>query len=515
MTTTTLNPRITAIFDYIIEVSGEYPYQQNTFYNLKSNPNLKGFLIHATKENAYLLISDESTKYQIGDEIIPSSNKTSVLTSKNYFGNIIDIYGNVIYPENQSQAKLNSADWYPNEGNPFNLAHSLSSVQTLNEQLYTGVIAIDLLIPIGKGQRELIIGDRQTGKTFLALNTIINQRQSDVKNIYVAIGIKKQELASIYEMLNEYDVMKNTIIISAASTNSYEQYLVPYIAMAHAENISFEDDVLIVFDDLTKHANIFREIALLIDKPVGKEAFPSDVFFAHSSLLERAGKFKNKKTITALPIVQTVDNDITSLISSNIISITDGQIVTNSELFSSGKLPAIDIELSVSRTGSSVQNYNITKVAGEINKIYRSYKRNLKLTSLKYDLNKETASLLSKGEMVEKMFNQVGVSLYSHKLILLTSKLISWGTFESVGDSEVALKFVDYLIENDRVAKSIYAAILENGEVNDDNMRDYFENSLEQFAKYNNLDWKLESRKKFIDLSPEFLLKATMKVGIK
>lgn len=186
---------------------------------------------------------------------------------------------------------------------------------------------------------------------------------------------KKRSNLRIYNTLKEYNALENTIIIDAPSTSAYEQYLAPYIGMAHAENISNFEDVLIVFDDLTKHANIIREIALLTDRPVGKEAMPGDTFFSHSQLLERSGSFVGRKTITALPILQTVDGDITSLISSNIISITDGQIVTSADLFSQGVLPAININLSVSRTGSSVQSRLVTKVAAEIGKIYKGYKR--------------------------------------------------------------------------------------------------------------------------------------------
>lgn len=176
--------------------------------------------------------------------------------------------------------------------------------------------------------------------------------------------------------------------------------------MAHAENISHFQDVLVIFDDLTKHANIYREMSLLVNRPVGKEAFPGDIFFSHASVLERAGKFADRKSITCLPIVKTVNNDITSLISSNLISITDGQIVTNTDLFANGILPAINIDLSVSRLGSSVQSSVIAKVASQINKKYRAYKRQSKLWTLKYDLNEETADLISKGKAIEQLFIQ-------------------------------------------------------------------------------------------------------------
>ncbi|CNS15242.1 ATP synthase subunit alpha [Salmonella enterica subsp. enterica serovar Typhimurium str. DT104] len=198
--------------------------------------------------------------------------------------------------------------------------------------------------------------------------------------------------------------------------------------MAHAENLSYNYDVLIVFDDLTKHASVWREVALLTNQPIGKEAFPADIFFAHSKLLERSGKFIGRKSITALPILQTVDNDITALVSSNVISITDGQIITSSALFAQGKIPAINIGLSVSRTGSSVQAQNIRLISKEISSLYYNYQKQIKLAKLEkldYDLNKETSDLLFKGSQVEQFLIQKGYSHYSLTSVLMGIKIIS------------------------------------------------------------------------------------------
>ena len=320
---------------------------------------------------------------------------------------------------------------------------------------------------------------------------------------------------NIYNILRQYDALKNTIIIDAPATSAYEQYLAPYIGMAHAENISEKDDVLIIFDDLTKHANIFREIALLTDKPVGKEAMPGDMFFAHSQLLERAGSFVGKKTITALPILQTVDGDITSLISSNIISITDGQIVTSSDLFSQGVLPAINVNLSVSRTGSSVQNRTITKVAAEIGKIYKEYKRHLKLAMLDYEFNKETSILLYKGKMIDKMFKQRGFSLYSYNFTMLMSKLISWTILKGVKDEQKALMFLNALIETNKEAKAAFESIKTNENYDDNILRNYFAYALKQYSDYLNLGWEIEYDHEFISLEPDYLSKIAKTLGDK
>ncbi|QJR44186.1 MSC_0619 family F1-like ATPase alpha subunit [Mycoplasma miroungirhinis] len=504
------NPKITAIFDYIVEVSGEFEYKQKQMFKAKNHPNVNLILINGSKDKALLLSNDKSSSLSIGDEIELVETTFNVYTDEKYFGKIIDIAGNVINPEFISKP---SFDEKQTSSPIFKLAHDLMSVQTLNEQLYTGINVIDLLIPIGKGQRQLIIGDRQTGKTHIALNTIINQTNKNVKCIYVAIGQKRDNISTIYQTLKQHNALKNTIIIEADSNSVYDQYLAPYVGMAHAENISQKNDVLIIFDDLTKHANIFREIALLSESPVGKEAMPGDIFFAHSQLLERAGNFKNKKTITALPILQTIDGDITSLISSNIISITDGQIVTSSDMFNAGKLPAINIDLSVSRTGSSVQDIKITKVASEINKIYRKYRRQLKLASLDYDFNYETTQLIYKGKMIEKMFFQRGISVYSEKLILLTSKIITWGLFSGIKDDAKAMKFIDLLIQTDKQAQELYNAILNNTTYDDKLTKNYFAFALKQYANFINIDWNIKIDNKFIEFDNEYLTTIAKKLG--
>ncbi|MCU4117250.1 ATP F0F1 synthase subunit alpha [Mycoplasma zalophi] len=502
MKNTDKNPKITAIFDYIVEVSGEFEYKQKQMFKSTNHPDVNLILINGSKNKALLLSSDKSSSLKIGDEIELIDTNFNVYTDKNYFGKIIDIAGNIINPEFKIKPNFDEKQ----KSSPiFKLAHDLMSVKTLNEQLYTGINVIDLLIPIGKGQRQLIIGDRQTGKTHIALSAIINQANKNVKCIYVAIGQKRDNISTVYSILKQHNALKNTIIIEADSSSVYDQYLAPYVGMAHAENLSAENDVLIVFDDLTKHANIFREIALLSESPVGKEAMPGDIFFAHSQLLERAGNFNNSKTITALPILQTIDGDITSLISSNVISITDGQIVTSTDMFNAGKLPAINIDLSVSRTGSSVQNIKITKVASEINKLYRKYRRQLKLASLDYDFTQETSQLIYRGKMIEKMFFQRGFSIYSEKLILLTSKIIAWGLFSEIKDDVKAMKFIDILIETDEEAKKLYNAILNNEKYDDKLTKNYFAFALKQYSEFLSLGWNVKIDNKFIEFDKDYL----------
>ncbi|VEU59191.1 MSC_0619 family F1-like ATPase alpha subunit [Mesomycoplasma neurolyticum] len=501
---------VTAIHDYIVEVTGNYNFRQRQNFTIANKPDIKMILINAEINKAFLLTNVSNfNSISIGDEVIEMKQNDDVITSKNFFGKIINIFNQEIFPKKQ-----NITENYLNQKSKIFLQNSpLMRTKMLKEQLYTGIIAIDLLIPIGKGQRELIIGDRQTGKTHIAINTIINSAKNNVKCIYVAIGQKKEDLSRLYHILENHKVLENVIIVDAPSTSAYEQYLSVYVAMAHAENLAYYNDVLIVFDDLTKHANIIREIALLTNKSVGKEAMPSDVFFAHSSLLERAGLFENKHSITALPILKTVDGDITSLIASNVISITDGQIVTNSDLFNSNKLPAIDIEFSVSRTGGSVQNHTIKKVSGEIGKIYYSYKKNLKLANLDYELNKETSSLFFKGKMIEKLFNQKGFSLYSSRFVLLSLKLILWQTLKNIKEHEKAMKFINVLIDNNKIANDTFKKILEGKNYDEKITSDFFAYALKQYSDALNLNWELEYENSFVDFSSEELNKILKLTG--
>ncbi|WP_426461450.1 MSC_0619 family F1-like ATPase alpha subunit [Mycoplasma hafezii] len=486
------NPKISAIFDYVIEISGQANYAQNQSF-LVPETNTKLMVISATKNKAYCLADKNLENIRTGMEVTPLAETSTVKTPNNIYGKILNINNEILFGANEP-----FNNFYKSEHSIFNSKNTLLDYEPLTEQLNTGYILIDLLIPIGKGQRELIIGDRKTGKTHIALNTIINQKGKNVKCIYVAIGQQQTQIAAAYNLLKENGALDYTFIIDASSSNPYDQYLAPYIAMAHAENISMEDDVLIVFDNLTNHANVVRELALLINKPVGKEAFPGDMFYTHSRLLERSGKFKNRKSITALPIIQTVENDITSLVASNVISITDGQIVTNSELFASGKIPAIDVELSVSRIGGNVQKPYIAKVASEVAKIYKTYKRQIKLAALKYDLNAETNALINNGAMIEKMFIQKGVSAYTEKAMVLTSKITSWGILNGVTDIALAMKFIDLFIHKNEIAHQTFENILNSNLKDEELAKNFFAFALQEFAKLNNLDWKIKLEGEFV-----------------
>ena len=283
--------------------------------------------------------------------------------------------------------------------------------KSVSVPLQTGIKAIDSMIPIGRGQRELIIGDRQTGKTSIALDTIINQKNSDVICIYVAIGQKNTSVAQITELLTREGAMEYTIIVSAsASERAPLQYIAPYAGCAMAEYFREQGkDVLIVYDDLSKHAVAYRALSLLIRRPPGREAYPGDVFYLHSRLLERAASVDPAHgggTITALPIVETQAGDVSAYIPTNVISITDGQIFLETELVHSGIMPAINPGISVSRVGGSAQLKAMKKVSGELKLLYSQYRELQNFAQFGSDLDADTKARLALGERIVAVLKQ-------------------------------------------------------------------------------------------------------------
>jgi F-type H+-transporting ATPase subunit alpha len=284
--------------------------------------------------------------------------------------------------------------------------------QPVNKSLQTGITAIDALTPIGRGQRELIIGDRQTGKTALAIDTILNQKGKGVQCIYVAIGQKMSTIASVVGTLNRAGAMDyTTIVVASASASAAMQYIAPYSGCSIAEELMYESkaDVLVVYDDLTKHAQAYRAISLLLRRPPGREAFPGDVFYLHSRLLERAARLSDELgggSITALPIVETQGGDISAYIPTNVISITDGQIYLESELFFSGRRPAINVGLSVSRVGSAAQEKAMKRVAGPLRINLAQYRELEVFSQFGSELDPTTRAQLAIGERITEVLKQ-------------------------------------------------------------------------------------------------------------
>jgi len=299
------------------------------------------------------------------------------------------------------------------------LAPGVIDRKSVNKPLQTGIMAIDAMTPIGRGQRELIIGDRQTGKTAIAIDTIINQKGKDVICIYVAIGQKASTVTGIYNTLKKFGAMDYSIIVSStASEMATVQYIAPYAGCAMAEYFMFDEhkDVLIIYDDLTKHAVAYRAMSLLLRRPPGREAYPGDVFYLHSRLLERAARLSDELgggSITALPIIETQAGDISAYIPTNVISITDGQIFLETELFYSGQRPAINVGVSVSRVGGSAQIPAMKKIAGPMRVNLAQYRELAVFAQFGSDLDKVTKEKLVQGERLLETLKQDVFEPYS------------------------------------------------------------------------------------------------------
>ena len=312
--------------------------------------------------------------------------------------------------------------------------------QPVKEPLQTGIKAIDSMIPIGRGQRELIIGDRQTGKTAVAIDTIINQKGQNVICVYVAIGQKRSTVAQVVKTLQEFGAMEYTIVVSAsASEPAPMQYLAPYSGCAIGE--FFRDSgrhALLIYDDLSKHAAAYREISLLLRRPPGREAYPGDVFYLHSRLLERAAKVSDKLgggSLTALPIIETQAGDVSAYIPTNVISITDGQIFLESDLFNSGIRPAVNVGISVSRVGGNAQIKAMRQVAGSLRLDLAQFRELAAFAQFGSDLDKVTQAQLSRGQRLTEILKQ---DQYSPLPVEKQVAIIFAGTKGFLDDLEVS-----------------------------------------------------------------------------
>lgn len=327
----------------------------------------------------------------------------SVPVGEELIGRVVDALGNPI----DGKGAINTKE----QRNVEAAASGIIERKSVSVPLQTGIKAIDSMIPIGRGQRELIIGDRQTGKTAIAIDTIINQKNTDVVCIYVAIGQKRSTVASIVDMLEKAGAMDYTIVVSATASEAPAlQYIAPYAGCAMGEYFMYNGkDALIVYDDLSKHAVAYRALSLLLRRSPGREAYPGDVFYLHSRLLERAARLSDELgggSLTALPIIETQAGDVSAYIPTNVISITDGQIFLETELFHSGIMPAVNPGISVSRVGGSAQIKAMKKVAGSLKLAYSQYRELQAFAQFGSDLDADTKMRLAKGERIVEVLKQ-------------------------------------------------------------------------------------------------------------
>ena len=357
----------------------------------------------------------------------------------------------------------------------------------VNEPLHTGIKAIDALVPIGKGQRELIIGDRQTGKTAIAVDTIINQKGKDTVCIYVAIGQKDTLVAEIKEKLEAHGAMEYTTIIAVpASASAALQYIAPFSGSAMAEYFMYQGkDVLIVYDDLSKHAVAYRELSLLLHRPSGREAYPGDIFYLHSRLLERAAHLSDELgggSITALPIIETLAGDISAYIPTNVISITDGQIFLDAELFNEGQRPAVNVGLSVSRVGGSAQTPSMKKVSSSLRTRLAQYRELADFMQFGSDIDDETKKTLASGRLLTEALRQPRYAPVEDNLQAILIFAVSEGYAEKITPDEME-KFEKKLFNFFCNEKSELALRIKNAKKFDDELKNSLREALCEFAE--------------------------------
>ena len=366
-------------------------------------PDLMGLVIGFTRRDVLVLVLGDETKLNIGDTVYGEEGIFSIPVGNNFIGRVVNTFGQPL----DGKGKIIEVDAYPVYRN----APGVLDRTPIVESFLTGTKIIDTCIPLGKGQRELILGDRVTGKTSLVIDAILNQKDKGVICIYCWVGGSQSAFLKIMEQLKLNGAMDWSIVVSAsASSSPAEQYLVPYAACALGEYfMDHGRDVFCAFDNLSRHAWIYREISLLLERSPGREAYPGDIFYLHSQLMERAGKLNEEKgsgSMTFLPIVETQEGDITGLVQSNLVSMTDGQIYLNASLFNEGFRPAIDLGLSVSRIGSKVQCEAIKEVSRSLKREYAQYKELAGLTTIRTKLSADIELKLKRGQVLRDFFIQ-------------------------------------------------------------------------------------------------------------
>ncbi len=391
---------VVKVRDYILEVTG----LESVGFNERviiSNYSV-GYVTAIKKNSVMVAVLQRANAIYVGDEVVTTGYDFCAMYSRAAIGHIIDIFGN----DRLLDEKFEQLKPLPIETEPIPIMER----GPVERPLYTGIAGIDLIYPIGFGQRQLIIGDKKSGKTQIALDTIINQKDKNVICIYVAINKTKKNIKELYDNLMKKGAMEYTMIVASFSEDEPPvAYFTPYVAMSIAELYMREgQDVLVVLDDLKSHANIHREISLLAGKVPGRDAYPPDIFYTHSRLLEKGCQHKDGGSITVLPIVETKGGDITDYISTNIISITDGQLVLSRKNFEKGQKPAIDYTLSVSRLGGAVQDSDMKKLGARVRQRFLSYLETKEVYELANtdEMSQEMQARLAEGHRIEERLLQ-------------------------------------------------------------------------------------------------------------
>ncbi|HVM77275.1 MAG TPA: F0F1 ATP synthase subunit alpha [Candidatus Paceibacterota bacterium] len=426
--------------------------------------------LNLEEESIGALVLGDYLSIEVGNVVKRTGEVLSIEVGDELIGRVINPLGEPVDGLGEIFKKGNK----PQRNNLEARAPSVLEREGVNTPVHTGIKAIDAMIPIGRGQRELIIGDRGTGKTAIALDAILNQKNDKGRRqmicIYVAIGQKESKIVKISETLKKYDAMKYSIIVAAsASSPAAQWYLAPYAGAAIGEY--FRDkgmDALIVYDDLSKHAWAYRQISLLLKRPPGREAYPGDVFYLHSRLLERAAKLSKEKgggSLTALPIVETQLGDVTAYIPTNIISITDGQIFLETDLFNQGQRPALNVGISVSRVGSAAQTKAMKKVAGKLKLAHAQFRELQAFVQFATDVDEKTKKNIAQGQKINEILKQDDQAPVPVELQVCIFYAVLNGYFESVAVEDIKKtenEFADFL--NKLHENDILKPIRETGE---------------------------------------------------
>ena len=425
---------------------------------------VKGMVMNLEYDNIGCVLMGSDTAVKEGEQVKRTGKVISIPVGEALLGRVVNPLGEPL----DGKGPIKTTETRPMEI----VAPGVVERQPVKQPLQTGLKAVDSMVPIGKGQRELIIGDRQTGKTAIAIDTIINQKQQNegVICIYVAIGQKQSTVAQVVQTLTDFGAMPYTIVVAAnASDPASLLYAAPYAGCAMGEYFMWKGkDVLIVYDDLSKHAQAYREMSLLLRRPPGREAYPGDVFYLHSRLLERACKLNDENgggSLTALPIIETQANDISAYIPTNVISITDGQIYLDANLFRSGVKPAIDVGFSVSRVGGSAQKKTVRKVSGTLRIDLAQYQELESFAQFGSELDKESQFQLARGQRMKELLKQ---PQYSPMMVPEQVLTLFAGTRGYV-DNIAVNKVLDYQNELLAFVKASHPEILkeisENGNI--------------------------------------------------
>lgn len=456
--------RVILVGDGIARVYGLTNCMANEL--LEFDDGSAGLAQNLEEDTVSVAVLSDDNNIREGTVVRRTGKVLSVPVGENMLGRVVNALGEPI----DGKGPIEYSGFNPIEAE----APGIIERKGVSVPLQTGIKAIDSMIPIGRGQRELIIGDRQTGKTEIAIDTIINQKNTDVICIYVAIGQKNTSVVSLVNTLTKAGAMDYTIVVSASASESAPlQYIAPYSGCAMAEYFRAQGkDVLIVYDDLSKHAVAYRALSLLIRRPPGREAYPGDVFYLHSRLLERAACVAPEYgggSITALPIIETQAGDVSAYIPTNVISITDGQIFLETELFHSGVMPAINPGISVSRVGGSAQKKSMKKVSGELKLLYSQYRELQAFAQFGSDLDADTKARLALGERIVEVLKQKRNSPVSVGCQVAIIYAVTKGWLDSVPVADVH-KFEERLFEKLQNQKPQLLARFEEGFFEDEDV---------------------------------------------